>query len=327
MQIEILFPLIHIPTQKKKASKLTAQETTDMAFGTTSTPESFQQGMPEEAAEQRHGPEDGSIVSSYYGSDMAEPSKKEEKQLANKETKVVGRLKIVVLLVLMFSAVGVALSVFFYVRNSELDAFEESFNSDGVKVLSSLGANLDLTMEAMDSFAVSILSYARETNQTWPFVTIPDFAIRAGKLLTLSSAFYVNTYPLIYNQDQRKEWEEYTASHNQWLEESIEIQENHDGYTGPIVKNYTNWDVIHDNEEYDKEKEAQGVNGTSREGEATIWELIQSTLHYTPSLILTAFRFPHFRTIYASLAVLPCDSPLPCLQLGCIGLLRYRTPN
>jgi hypothetical protein len=295
-----------------------------MAFGTTTTPKKFQPGMQEEAAEQQNGTDEGSIgYTSCHGSDMVGASQKEEEQLANKETKMVGRLKIVVLLVLMFSAIGVALSVFFYVRNSELDAFEESFNSDGVKVLSSLGANLDLTMEAMDSFAVSILSYARETNQTWPFVTIPDFAIRAGKLLTLSSAFYVNTYPLIYNQDQRKEWEQYTASHNQWVDESIAIQENHDGYTGPIIKNYTNWDVIHDYGEYDKEVEAQGVNGTSRKGKSTIWEMIQTAIHHNNSLILTAFLFPHFRTIYASLAVLPCNSLLPCLQLGCIELLRY----
>jgi hypothetical protein len=266
-----------------------------MAFDTTTTPESFRQGMPEEATEQQNGTDDAIDYTSCHGSDMLETSQKEEEQLANKETKMVGRLKIVVLLVLMFSAIGVALSVFFYVRNSELDAFEESFNSDGVKVLSSLGANLDLTMEAMDSFAVSILSFARETNQTWPFVTIPDFAIRAGKLLTLSSAFYVNIYALIYDQDQRKEWEQYTASHNQWVDESIAIQENHDGYTGPIIKNYTNFNVIHDNGEYVKELEAQGVNGTSREGEATIWEpdTNYTSLHYLAYTHCT--HFPSFQ--------------------------------
>lgn len=222
---------------------------------------------PEGAAHRRFSDDEGSIHSASYGTDFVEEEAgemKQEETLAENETKAVGRLKLVVLFILMLSAIGVALSVYFYVRNSELEEFEDSFNGDAVKVLASLGANVDFTMEAIDSFAANVLSYARGTNQTWPYVTIPDFAVRSGKLLSLSSAFYVNTYPFVTGE-QREEWEAYAATHNQWIDESLDIQENFSGYTGPIVKNYTNFDVIHEDSEY--EKDVPGLNGTSRTGE------------------------------------------------------------
>ena len=253
--------------------------------------------------------DDGSINASSRGTTLHlgdETTVKEEK-LANKETQTVGRLKIVVLLLLVFSAIGVALAVFYYVRNSELEDFEESFHGDAVKVLSSLGANLDLTMEAMDTFATSILSYARETNQSWPFVTVPDFAIRGAKLLSLSSAFYVNTYPLV-TFEQREKWEYYSAMNNEWVDESIEIQENHDGYTGPIIKNYTNWNVIHGNDEYDKEEEMHGVEGTNRTGKTTVQDRVGQCEPRMCKLILSlpfsVFAGPYL-PIWQSYPVIP----------------------
>jgi hypothetical protein len=48
------------------------------------------------------------------------------------------------------------------------------------------------------------------------------------------------------------------------VNESIAIQEDDENYKGPIIWDYENWNVIHGNDEYDKE--FQGVNGTDSDG-------------------------------------------------------------
>jgi hypothetical protein len=37
---------------------------------------------------------------------------------------------------------------------------------------------LDLTLGAVDNFIVKAVSYVKYSNSTWPFVTIPDFAVK-----------------------------------------------------------------------------------------------------------------------------------------------------
>jgi hypothetical protein len=103
----------------------------------------------------------------------------------------------------------VALAVYFYIRASENREFEDQFEADATKVLAAIGASLDSSLSAVDAFVVSIVSYAKATNQTWPFVTIPDYAARAGKIRSLAGAVVIGTYPLVKSED-RKEWERYS---------------------------------------------------------------------------------------------------------------------
>jgi hypothetical protein len=49
--------------------------------------------------------------------------------------------------------------------------------SDSLKVFDAVGT-LDLTLGAVDNFIVKAVSYAKYSNSTWPFVTIPDFAVK-----------------------------------------------------------------------------------------------------------------------------------------------------
>jgi hypothetical protein len=58
------------------------------------------------------------------------------------------------------------------------------------------------------------------------------------------------------------------AENNYWVEESIDIQERDSSFMGLIVREYENWDVIYDGDEY--EKEHPGVNGTDREGKSAL---------------------------------------------------------
>jgi hypothetical protein len=185
-------------------------------------------------------------------------------QIAKKETSAVKGLKLLVLAVLVLSMVTITVGVYIFSSNSEQQDFEDAIADYTVKILASLGENIDLTLGAADTFVVTIVSLAKATNQTWPFVTIPDFAVRGAKIRSLSQVTYLNLYQYVSNEN-RAAWEAYTAMHGpQWVNESIAIQEEDENYKGPTIWDYENWDVIHRNDEYDKE--FPGVNGTDANG-------------------------------------------------------------
>jgi NAD/NADP transhydrogenase beta subunit len=93
--------------------------------------------------------------------------------IAKRETAVVNWFRLALLVVLAASIAGVGYGVFTYINTAEQQEFEEQFHADANKVFESMGNSLDVTIGAVDAFVVSIISFARYTNATWPFVTIP----------------------------------------------------------------------------------------------------------------------------------------------------------
>ena len=189
-------------------------------------------------------------------------------KLALKETKLVRNFKAVVFTVIILSALSVALSVYFYLSNAEQADFENQFEDDAIKVLASLGSNIDLTLGAADAFATTIMSVAKATNQTWPFVTIPDFGVQAGKVLSLSSAYIINLYTLVQD-NERKDYEAYMAENNGWVDETILLHDKDSSFSPPKDPDFVSWNVIHGYDEFDKEN--PGVDGTDKPGPYLVW--------------------------------------------------------
>jgi class 3 adenylate cyclase len=178
---------------------------------------------------------------------LEQPKRKSDKvQIANAENNLVFWIRMIVLAVLVASTVMVALVVYFYCSNTEKDEFEQQFTSDSLKVFEAVGTSLDLTLGNADLFIVKILSYARYTNSTWPFVTTPDFAVQAAKLLGGTAAFHSNVYPLV-SKNQRAAWEQYSLLNDAWVEESINVQARNKNYNGPILTEYETLGIIHNN--------------------------------------------------------------------------------
>jgi hypothetical protein len=154
-------------------------------------------------------------------------------EVSKKETKDVLYLKLLVLFILVVSATTIASCVYVYITRNETAQFESKFKNDADKVLVAIGSSLHRTMGLLDSLAVTYVSYARDQNDSWPFVTLPDFGARMAKLLPLTDAILISVLPIIYPED-RKEWEEYSLDNDSWVNESIVLQETWDGYYGPI---------------------------------------------------------------------------------------------
>ena len=139
------------------------------------------------------------------GSSTLANTNKEAVEHDRKSALAVQRLKIAILLFFTLTAVGVTAAFCVY-RHYNKEAlkqeFADQFEEDAENMLAALGASIDSTLGAADAFAISMIAFAKATNQTYPFVTIGDFAVQAGKLLKNSRAKIVNTYAVV-QEDER----------------------------------------------------------------------------------------------------------------------------
>lgn len=179
--------------------------------------------------------------------DMAPPpsASRLSTDLGAEESKTVNRSRFLLLVVLLSSALGVALGVYFYLRASEYQAFQAHFEDAAYKVLEAMGSSLDDTFGAFDALAVSMVAHAHGTNQNWPMVTVPNFGLGASKMLSLSEMKMVASLPLV-TAENRLAWEAYSLQHGQaWVDENMDLMETDPNYHGPIYRDYHMNGVIH----------------------------------------------------------------------------------
>ena len=165
--------------------------------------------------------------------------------LARRETRAVNYLKAVLFGVLALSTVGVATGVYLFVSTGETEKFETNFEQGAQKILGSIGQNIGTTLASLDVLVASMVSFAHSTNQTWPFVTVPDFEVRAAKVRSLSNLIFINHLPLVRPGEERDEWERYSIENSDWVRTSMKVQEQDKNYYGPVIYDYDVYGVIH----------------------------------------------------------------------------------
>lgn len=182
--------------------------------------------------ENNYSDESGFFTSSDFSCDEPRKSMNGGAAIAHNETIKVKQLRLMVGFVLLASAVGAACAVYYFTSSTEVSQFEDQFQEDANKVLQAMGSSMEDTKAALDVFVASIVSFARYTNQTWPFVTIPDFAIRASKVRTLSEGVGIFLQPIV-TPEERLDWEQYAYDNRYWVNESMKLQEDAEDYFGP----------------------------------------------------------------------------------------------
>jgi hypothetical protein len=164
-------------------------------------------------------------------------------EIAKKETKDVVRHKVLVLFILLASASSIATGLFLFVSRGETSHFETKFDSDAAKLLDGIGGSLYRTLGLFDILATQYVSHARHQNETWPFVTLPDFGARMAKLLPLTDANYIGFLPIV-PPEQKQEWEKYSVENDEWVNQTIMLQETWDGFYGDIDYGWQPYGVI-----------------------------------------------------------------------------------
>jgi hypothetical protein len=176
--------------------------------------------------------------------DLVAIEEDEALEIAKNDTIAVVILIVTTLVVLVCSALGVALATYFYISKSEQSNFESQFHDDTQKIFESIESTIDKTLGLFDGLAVTMVSYARASGEEWPFVTLPDFGVRLAKILPLSKAIAIYLIPVITSA-KRSKWEAYTTSKDDWVNDTLEVQYTWDGYYGPTIDHWEPQGEIH----------------------------------------------------------------------------------
>jgi hypothetical protein len=160
-------------------------------------------------------------------------------QLGSKETSRVNRAKFVAYSVLVSTAVVVAFAVYFYMTTVEENAFETQFKNDSRKIVDSVGRGIVNSLAVLDNFAfvaVSLAKFFRKDKgiPAWPFVSIPDFGLRAAKDRASCSGIIFSFQPIIIGEKERLVWERFTANttNQYWVNQTKRIQETDANFFG-----------------------------------------------------------------------------------------------
>jgi hypothetical protein len=144
--------------------------------------------------------------------------------LVGKENKAVKVLRAAVLVLLVTMATIVCVGVYLLTRGDELKIFEQEYEDNAFRLVESFHDDLERKLGAIDSFANQITSYALDTNRTFPFVTLPNFAIRGSKMRIQADAFVFHWAPLV-TDGERIAWEEYAMQNRFHIDEAFEEDE------------------------------------------------------------------------------------------------------
>lgn len=158
-------------------------------------------------------------------------------QIAQNENRAVAISRLLLISVLSFFTVGVAGAVFSYINTTEINAFEAHIQEASDKVFESIGSTLALSMGAADMLTVNLVSFAAATNMTWPYVTMPDHAVRLAKFRSLIGCLVVQQYQYV-TDDAREEWEKYSLENGDWVSETLEVQKADPQFKGVHTEDY-----------------------------------------------------------------------------------------
>jgi hypothetical protein len=142
------------------------------------------------------------------------------KTLARRETKAVNVLRALVLVSLFVTATITSVGVYLYTSNDETQKFEVAYQANAQRIVESFHDAVERRLGAINSMATAITSYSLDTKQTFPFVTIPDFAKRGSDLRVQADATSVSWVPLV-TDETRVAWEEYALTNRFQIDESF----------------------------------------------------------------------------------------------------------
>lgn len=140
-----------------------------------------------------------------------------------KQNRAVLQVRYAVFGILVLVTVGVSLSVYFYLRHSEVTGFEDHFSDQAAKVVDAFTLNAERRLEALTGLAGQITSYAIHSNATFPFVTLPDFERHATVTLQLAQVAALIVMPIV-TKEQSAQWVGYSVANQGWINEGLALQ-------------------------------------------------------------------------------------------------------
>ena len=164
--------------------------------------------------------------------------------IGNEEKKAIKSVRLVSIFFLV-CVIPIAVAVFLYTKNDEMEEFESQYIEFANKVLESIGATLENSFGSLDNLATSVVAAAHAANQTFPNIRVANFGIHAAKTLSLSRAKILVMCPVVEGEEFES-WSNWTLQEGRtWVDETVNIQKIDPNYFGPIVEEYFTRDEIH----------------------------------------------------------------------------------
>jgi hypothetical protein len=202
------------------------------------------------ASGESSGGESGSVFScetDTAGSKATDVSDAEKEELAQKETRNVLMLRVLVVIVLLLAAIAVSIVVYIITKNAETDEFETQYAALSESVLTTFESIVTDKMGAISSVGVAATAHGIDHHRAWPFVTLSYFQERAATARSLSGALSISINPLVTEVD-RSEWEKHVVEEEKdhgWITDGQKYQKDLeiDGFEpdNALVEGDTSW--------------------------------------------------------------------------------------
>jgi hypothetical protein len=170
--------------------------------------------------------------STIHDNNADQEDTREAATLGRDESRHIYRFKIVFILIILSVAVVSSSCVYVFIKKAEQSRFEQKFNKDAANIFLSVRNSIYNSLLLLDSLSVALVSSAKAKNEEWPFVTIEDYGVRVAKMLPLTDAFLTTLLPVV-TPANRVKWENYSRTHNGWVQENFDVQDTWDLYYGP----------------------------------------------------------------------------------------------
>lgn len=177
-----------------------------------------------------HDEEDQLVDISSSDGDPSAASTSGETSIAKDETKTVNCFRLLLLAALIATALCVSLTAFFMIRNGEQEEFEGTFRSHATKIIETFESEAAEKRTALVHHSRELTSHAKSSNETWPFVTLPDYEMRARLTLELAEVIGIMLLPLV-TKENAMEFGKYMNSNQEWYWEGMAIQQFYHGVT------------------------------------------------------------------------------------------------
>jgi hypothetical protein len=160
--------------------------------------------------------------------------------LAKKETNAANVLRVLVAFLLVATALLSSALIFVFASMDNKERFDADYQANALKIIDSFQDSVERRLGSINSMASSITSHALATNQTFPFVTIPNFEVRGSDLRVQAGAMVIYWSPLVTDKT-RAAWEAYAfknrAQINVAFEEESRRLKIQDDFFGQVARN------------------------------------------------------------------------------------------
>ena len=135
------------------------------------------------------------------------PEKKINK-IADKESRAVGKLRLIVFLALLLASVTVCVIIYSLTRKGEMNEFEVQFRGVGERVTKTFDSIATERWGALGALRVAAMAEAIDKDSLWPFVTLSSFERRAATAKRLANTLDIVMYHIVTVENKEK-WIEY----------------------------------------------------------------------------------------------------------------------